>query len=223
MSQSGSDSELPDRVAIPCPSCSQALETVHEVLSTGGGRVTLRCTECEHVHKEQLPEDDTVQRSVVVSQDGESFTTSVDVPEDEQLAVGEEFVAETDAAIMTVRITSLELDDDSRVESAGADEVDTIWTREVENVAVNVTKHPKDGRREDTESLTLQVPGDYEFTVGETEELGDYEFTVESFHVRDDAEGYFMDKLDHDGDTIVAKDVKRLYVRDETSTAWSAW
>jgi len=223
MSQSGSDSELPDRAAVPCPSCSPELETVHEVLSTGGGRVTLRCTECEHVHKEQLPDDDTVQRSVVVSQEGESFTTTADVPEDEQLAVGEEFVAETDAAIMTVRITSLELDDDSRVESAPVSAVDTIWTREVENVSVNVTKHPKDGRREDTESLTLQVPGDYEFTIGETDELGDLEFTVEGAHVRDDAEGYEFDKLDYDGDRIVAKDVKRLYVRDETSTAWSAW
>ena len=215
--------DIPDRVALSCPSCSPEFETVHEVLSTGGGRVTLRCTECDHVHKEQLPDDDTVERSVVVSQEGESFTTVVDVPEDEELAVGEEFVAETDVAIMTVRITSLERHDDSRVDAAQASDVDTIWTREVENVSVNVTKHPKDGRREDTESLTLQVPGDYEFTVGEADEFGELEFTVEGAHVRDDAEGYDFDKLDYDGDRIVAKDVKRLYVRDETSTAWSAW
>lgn len=217
-----STSELPDRVGIPCPSCSPDLETVHEVLTTGGGRVTLRCTECQHVHKETLPDDDTVDLDVVISQDGESFTATVDAPAEEELAVGEEFVAETDAAIVTVRITSLELDD-ARLDSATAEDVDTVWTREVENVSVNVTKHPKDGRHDETESLTVHVPGDYEFTVGEVDELGDLEFTVEGIHLRDDATGYDFDKLDHDHDTALAKDINRLYVRDETTTAWSAW
>lgn len=218
-----SESESPDRVAVTCPACSPSVETVHEVLSTGGGRVTVRCTECEHVHKETPPEDETVDLDVVVSQEGESFSATVEAPADEDLAVGEEFVADTDVAIVTVRITSLELDDGARVESASTDEVATVWTREVENVSVDVTKHPKDGRHDATESLELQVPGDYEFVVGETDELGDLEFTVEGIHVRDDATGYDFDKLDYDGDTVVAKDVNRLYVRDETSTAWSAW
>jgi len=211
-----------DRVAVACPSCSPQFETVHEVLTTGGGQATLRCIECEHVHRETLPDERTADLHVVISQEGESFTAAVEAPAGEDLAVGEEFVAETGEAIMTVRITSLELAD-GRVESAPAADVETVWTRAVGNVSVNVTKHPKDGRREATESTTLQVPGDYEFTVGETDELGDIEFTVEGIHVRDDARGYDFDKLDHAGDTVSAKDVKRLYVRDETSTAWSAW
>jgi len=217
-----SHSELPDRIALTCPACSPAVETAHEVLSTGGGRVTVRCTECQHVHKETPPTENTTDLDVVISQDGESFTATVEAPADEELAVGEEFVAETDVAIVTVRITSLELDE-GRTESAPASDVETVWTREVENVSVNVTKHPKGGQHDATESLTLQVPGDYEFVVGETDELGDLEFTVEGIHVRDDAVGYDFDKLDYDGDTVVAKDVNRLYVRDETSTAWSAW
>ncbi|WP_424016660.1 HVO_0476 family zinc finger protein [Halorientalis pallida] len=214
--------EAGDRVAIACPSCSPQFETVHEVLTTGGGDATIRCTECEHVHKESLPEEKTAQLDVVISQDGESFSAQIEAPADADLEVGEEFVAETDAAVMTVRITSLELDD-GRVESAPVTDVDTVWTRAVGNVSVNVTKHPKDGRREATESTKVQVPGDHDFVVGETEELGDLEFTVEGIHVRDDAEGYEFDKLDYEGDTVAAKDVKRLYVRDETSTAWSAW
>jgi uncharacterized Zn finger protein len=67
------------------------------------------------------------------------------------------------------------------------------------------------------------VPGDYEFTVGETDELGDHEFTVEGIHIRDDATGYEFDKLDYEGDRAVAKDINRLYARDESTTAWSAW
>jgi uncharacterized Zn finger protein len=212
-----------ERVAVACPSCSPDLETVHEVLTTGGGAATIRCTECGHTHKRQLPSETTRERDVVVSQDGESFSATADVPEGEQLAVGEEFLLETEEAIVTARITSLQLGDEQRAETATAEEVRTIWTRAVGNVSVDLTLHPKDGTHDETESVTVQVPGDYEFVVGETEELGDEEFTVEGIHVRDDAVGYEHDKLDFEGDSAVAKDIKRVYARDETSSAWSAW
>ncbi|WP_436907072.1 HVO_0476 family zinc finger protein [Halosimplex marinum] len=215
--------ESAERVAVACPSCSPSLETVHEVLTTGGGHATIRCTECGHTHKDQLPSTTEFEREVVVSQDGESFTATADVPEGEQLAVGEEFLLETEEAIVTARITSLELGDERRAETASAEEVRTIWTRAVGNVSVDLTLHPKDGTHDETESVTVQVPGDYEFVVGETEELGDEEFTVEGIHVRDDAVGYEHDKLDFEGDSAVAKDIKRVYARDETSSAWSAW
>jgi predicted Zn finger-like uncharacterized protein len=218
-----SDTQVPDRVALACPSCSPAFETVHETLSTGGGQVTVRCTECDHVHKTTLSEERTVDMRTVISQDGDSFNASVDAPAEEALSVGEEFVAETDDAIMTVRITSLELDDGERVDSAPAEDVATAWTRAVGNVTVDATVHPKDGRRDETKAVQFQVPGDYEFEVGETDALGEYEFTVEGIHIRDDASGYDFDKLDYDGDRAVAKDVKRLLVRDESTTAWSAW
>ena len=215
--------ETAERVPVACPSCSPDLETVHEVLTTGGGHATVRCTECSHTHKRQLESTTEYEREVVVSQDGESFTATADVPEGEQLAVGEEFLLDTDEAIMTVRITSLELDGDQRVEETSAEAVETIWTRAVGNVSVNLTLHPKDGTHDETESLTVQVPGDYEFTVGEVDELGGEEFTVEGIHIRDDAVGYHQDKLDFDNDSAFAKDINRLYARDESSSAWSAW
>jgi uncharacterized Zn finger protein len=213
--------ESTQRVGLPCPACSPDLETVHEVLKDGG-QATVRCTECDHVHTAQLPEERTVQRDVVVSQDGESFTATAEPPAEETLAVGEEFVLETDEAIMTVRITSLELDE-GRVEEAPAEDVQTIWTRAVGNVSVNATIHPKSGARDETRSETLHVPGDYEFVVGETDELGDFTYTIEGIHLRDDARGYNHEKLDHDRDSAPAKDVNRLYLRDEAGDAWSAW
>jgi uncharacterized Zn finger protein len=210
-----------ERVALTCPACSPDAETVHEVLSPGG-QTTVRCTDCGHIHKERVPEERTVERDVVVSQDGESFPAAVDVPAGETLAVGEEFLLETEEAIMSVRITSLEVDD-GRAEQAVAESVGTIWTRAVGNVSVSATAHPKSGAGDETRSLDLQVPGDYEFAVGGTDELGGEEFTVEGILVRDDAVGYDAEKLDREGDTVVAKDVKRLYVRDESTSAWSAW
>jgi len=215
------DATSGERIGLPCPACSPDIETVHEVLKPGG-HVTVRCTECDHVHKEQLPEETTFQRDVVVSQDGESVTAQVDVPEAEQLSTGEEFLLETDEAVVTARITSLETSE-GRTEEAPVETVDTIWSRAVGNVSINVTMHPNDGRHDETESFKLRVPGDYEFVVGETEQFGEEEFIVEGIHVRDDAHGYEHEKLDFDGDMVFAKDINRLYVRDESSTAWSAW
>jgi len=213
--------ETTERVTLPCPACSPDTPTIHEVLKTGG-QATVRCTNCSHVHKEQLPEERTVTKEVIVSQDDESFPASVEAPATETLAVGEEFLLETEEAIMTARITSLELDE-GRAESAPAEEVQTIWSRAVGNVSVNVTAHPKSGEHDETRSFVLQVPGDYEFMVDESDELGDEEFTVEGIYLRDDARGYEFDKLDYTGDSAVAKDIQRLYVRDESSSAWSAW
>jgi len=216
--------DVSERVAATCPSCSPDIETVHEVLKPGG-QATVRCTECSHVHKTTVEEDEAVTRDVVVSQDGESFTATVDAPPEETVAVGEEFVLDAEEAIMTVRITDLELGEQRRVEEAVIEDVDTFWTRAVDNVSVNATIHPKEGtgNREDTRSVEVFVPGDDEFTVGEVEEHGDEAFEVEGIVVRDDAERYDRQQFDYTGDSALAKDIKRVYARDEQTTAWSAW
>ena len=211
-----------ERVALACPTCSPSAEAVHDVLSTGGGRLTVRCAECGHVHKARPPAEGTVTRAVIVSQDGESFRTSVEAPPDERVSVGEEFVVDTEEAIL-VRITDLEVGGERRVESAAVGDVETFWTRAVDNVRVNVTVHPTDGRRDRTRSLSVGVPGDHEFEVGTTEAFGDERFEVEGLHVRADATGYPTPKLDRPGDAAPAKDLNRVYARDVRSTAWSAW
>jgi len=216
-------SDTPDRVPTPCPSCSPDLETVHEVLTTGGGTLTVRCSECSHVHKIQPDTEREVTLDVVVSQGGESFTANVTAPEDETVEVGDEFILETEEVLSTVRVTSVELDGQKRVEEAPVDEIETVWTREVDNVAVNVTVHPQDGSRDDSRSITVHVPGDYAFEVGDVESFGDDEFEIDAFVVRDDASGYRRDRFEESGDTAFAKDIKRVYAYDEQSSAWSAW
>lgn len=212
-----------ERVGTPCPACSPDLPTPHEVVAEGG-HSTVRCVDCGHVHKTTI-DDRTVERDVVVSQDGDSFTATVQVPPEETLVAGDEFVLETDAGIFTVRITSLEVGQDHRRNLAPAADVATIWTRDVGNVAVNVTKHPSNGTGAETESLKLHVPGDHPFTVGEIESVGKSGAEIEGIYVREDARSeYEFEKLDHAGDTVLAKDVKRLYVRDAApGRAWSAW
>ncbi|WP_338739981.1 HVO_0476 family zinc finger protein [Haloplanus salilacus] len=211
-----------DRVALACPSCSTEGTTVHEVLKPGG-QVTVRCTDCDHVHKERYepPRETTVD--VVVSQGEESTSTTLDLPDGETVAVGDEFVVDTPEAIMQVRLTSIEVGDDSRVEEAAVEDVATLWSRAVDNVRVNVTIHPNDGREDASRSVAVAVPGDHEFVVGETAAFADEEFEITGVQVRDDAPEYRFEKLDHEGDSVFAKDVKRVYARDATSAAWSPW
>lgn len=212
-----------DRVGVPCPSCSPDLETVHEVLSTGGGRATVRCTECDHVHKTAIERERTKEVDVVVSQDGDSLAASTELPPGETLEAGGEFVVDTPEAIMQVRITALEVGPERREERAPAAEVETVWTRAVDNVRVPVTVHPGDGEGE-SRSVTVAVPGDEEFVVGDARSFGGADVEIEGIQLRSAvAEDYRFPKLDHEGDAAFAKDIKRLYARDRTSAAWSAW
>ena len=218
-----SDPDAGDTLALSCPACSPHDDTVHEVLKPGG-TATVRCNDCEHVHKETIESTAAVEKRVIVSQGGESISTHIDVDPEETVAVGDEFVVDTPEAIFQARVTSLEQQDgDARPESAVADDLEAIWTRAIDNVSVNVTLHPNDDSRDDSRSLTINVPGDYEISVGATESFGDDEFTITGLLVRDDAEGYRFDQFDEDGDMVYAKDCKRVYGVDEQTTAWSAW
>lgn len=220
-----SDADRPGRVGVTCPSCSPSVPTEHEVLSTGG-QYTVRCTECDHVHKTTI-DDRTVRRDVVVSQDGDSFTTDVEVPPGEPLAVGDEFVVESETGVFVVRVTSLEIGEERRVDEAEAETVRTVWTRDVGNVTVDVTVHPPEGGGHDrTRGVEVHVPGDHEFVVGEHEDLGDHDIEVERIRLRETAVGYEHYQLERPGDAALAKDVLRLYARDRSdrvdfSTHWS--
>ena len=212
------------RVAVRCPSCSPATETVHEVLNRGG-QATVRCSECGRVHKTTIESETAVDRRVIVSQDDESTDARIEIPPEEELSTGDEFLVETDEAILTARITSIELANGGRTDEARASDVKTLWTRAVGNVSVNLTLHPKEGTRDETRSLRIQVPGDEEFAVGASHEYGDEAFTVERILVREDATGYEREGYDFEGDAVLAKDIKRLYARDENARtrAWSGW
>lgn len=214
-------SETPgtERAPAACPACEK--ETVHEVLSPGG-QATVRCTECQHTHKTELSEPETAELDVIVSQDGESWPSTYETDPDEEIETGAEFIVETPEAIQQVQVTAIETETE-RQEAAPVEAIETLWTRVVDNVGVNVTIHPNDGSRDRSRSEKLYVPGDHEFTVGETREAGDEEFEVTAVHLRDDAEGYPTDTLDREGDVAFAKHVKRLYGRDERTSAWAGW
>ena len=210
------------QVGVSCPACSPETEVVHEVLSPGG-QATVRCRECGHVHKTQLPRSTTHEVRAVVSFGDESERTTTNVPVDETLRVGEEFVAKLPEGPTGVRITSLEIADGQRVEHANAESIGTIWTRAVDNVSVPVTIHPATGDREGTKSETYYLPGDERVTVGEGIPHLDESIRIEHIVLRGDAIAYDREKIDTRGDSVPAKDVKRVYARREADQWRSAW
>lgn len=215
-------SETPDRLPTTCPSCSPARETDHEVLS-GGGSLTVRCSECGHVHKVQYERQRHVPVEVIVSQAGESVASSVEMPADQTIEEGEEFVLETEEMLATVRVTSLEVGEEQRAEAAPAEAVETVWSRAIDNVEVDVTIHPGDGPMDESKSVTYSLPGDFEFEVGAVTEIGGDELEIDALHLRNDATGYERERYTHEGDMAFAKDLSRVYAYDTRETARSAW
>lgn len=212
-----------DQVATTCPACSPDTETVHTILNVGG-QATVRCHDCEHVHKTQLPDPGTTTLTVIISQDGESLATTIERTTTTELAVGDDFIVETDQGVFAVETTALELPDDTRPERATASAVETVWTRSVGNVTVPVTVHPRPGtgHRQDSYSTTLQVPGTYTITVGETETVDETTVEIEGIHLRKDAADDGPRKLDTEAASAEARDIDRVYARDQ-ETARSPW
>lgn len=211
------------QLALTCPACSPESEELHEVIKPDT-HATVRCRSCGHVHKTTLDSSPTVSLRGVVSIEEESERIEVEVPSEEVLAVGEEFVAETDDGPMGVRITSLELSGGGRTDEAHATEIGTIWTRGVDNVAVDATIHPPNREHDETRSETYYLPGDEELVVGESIPHLDEDVTIEGIILRDDAITYDRRKLDRPGRSARAKDVRRLYVRATAGDTWrSPW
>lgn len=212
-----------DQVAATCPACSPNRDTAHEILS-GGGTATVRCRACGHVRATSVGGKST-RRDVrtVISQDGESVSTTHPVPNGATLAVGDEFVVETDEASFAVEITSLEGPDGDRHERLPAGEVATIWTRDVGNVAVDVTVHPPEQADERSRSSTLLVPGDRAFEVGDEETVDGEPVRVHGILKRGATDGPEPRKLDRPGDRVPARDVARLYVRSLRHVPRSPW
>lgn len=216
--------ERGDRVPTVCPGCSPDHETVHEVISTGGG-ITVRCRNCQHVHTTTIDSQPaTRQVRTIVSQDDESIRATIEVPTDALFEVGQEFIVESDEAIYSVRLMSIEDHDGNRHDQLPATETMTLWTRDIGNVSVPVTMHPPEGSNESTRSLRLRVPGDDTFTVGETMSVGGEEVRIHGIHPRDVAvEDDGGGTIDSSGVSVQAKDIDRLYVKSTRRVYRQPW
>ena len=180
-----------------CPSCSPDTPVLHIVLK-GTKDVLLQCEECRAVHKEK--KQGKVPVRVIISTRDKSVHSkamlSGIITKGDELVIDDE---ETGEAVLA-EVTSIEVGD-KRMDSAKADEIKTIWARGIEEVIVKIAV----SHRETTESITMRVPGDREFVVGEKIDVNNRKLKIIRIKIRE--KGFKSRK----GVAVRAKDIKRIY------------
>jgi len=150
-----------DLVDIYCTTCKE--ETEQEVLSESRDLIT-RCTVCGLTSRRPLPpEPEPVFVKTIVSREAESYVGKAELMKGEVVEVGDYIVAERDDGEGAgVEIMSLEVGD-KRVQKATAEEIDTIWSRAIDEVIVRISVH--DGKK--TIPVYVACDGDDRFTIDE--------------------------------------------------------
>ncbi len=151
-----------------CPECgSEDVEVVRE----RGREITLRCNECGNVWHVTLPK--LVKVPLIISKHERSFKGEAELPEGEEIAIGDIVEIEGDE----VRITGIELEGNKRVERGRIGEIQTLWGESLTYPRIiGVSIYLPGGV---TQSFKVKVPRDEEFVVGEVLEVGGYTFKVE--------------------------------------------
>ncbi|WP_297467158.1 HVO_0476 family zinc finger protein [Thermococcus sp.] len=151
-----------------CPECGS--DDV-EVIKERGRELTLRCNECGNVWHVTLPK--LVKVPLIVSKHEVSFKSEAELPEGEEIRVGDIVETEEDE----VRITGIELEGGKRVNRARVEEIKTLWGESLTYPKViKVSIYLPKGI---TQSFRVKVPRDEEFAVGEVVEVGGYTFKIE--------------------------------------------
>ena len=173
----------PSAVTAACPTCGE--ETLHEVLhgklGTRGEHVTIdataRCEECGTTHHVVLREAKDVPLAVVLSHGAQSRRTTVRVPGDEDLSVGEAFIVDGVNCVLT----GIETKDLKRVDDAAVADVSTLWMTEFEEKPVGFAINL--GHK--TITKTIPSPVETEFTVGEEHLFGRLRVTVHAIKTKE--------------------------------------
>lgn len=180
-----------------CPSCSPDTPVNHAILK-GRKEELLQCQECKSVHKEKKPKNLLVR--VIVSKGKESVHTravlSGKIRKDDEIVIDDEATGEA----YLVKITSIEVGD-KRAEEANAEYIKTIWARAIDEAIVKFAI----SHRETTESISMRVPGDREFVIGDKVEVNNRKLKIIRIKIRD---GGFKSRK---GVAVKSKDIKRIY------------
>ncbi|MBO8181945.1 MAG: hypothetical protein H0Z28_04020 [Archaeoglobus sp.] len=161
------------------------------------------CEECGNYAN--FPPEKEIVVNAIISFEGESERGKVRLKESEEIEKGDEFIVETDSGFRIGEVTSIELLNDKRSETANAKQIKTIWLRDTGEVGVRISLH----KRAITTPVTIYVPGETEFTVGEELEFGNKRYRITKIKVR---EGKVLDRK---GDSIKAKNIRRVYAKFE--------
>jgi uncharacterized Zn finger protein len=180
-----------------CPECGDFTEHVTVKL---GREHLVRCEVCGTVHPARLERTRLATLRVIISATDASERRTIAVPAEDILEVGGELLVDDGVGdVAMVEITSIELVGGRREEAARAGDVETLWTRAVDEVMVKVAVH----RRGKTTPYSIRARGDEIFAVGDVRTAGGKRFRVEKIRLRD---GRSLDRA-------FAKEITRVWGR----------
>ncbi len=175
--------ELPGSYYLECPVCGK--ETLHKILKgevgTKGEEVTIdgviQCNECGNTRHKTIRENSAIDVPVIVSWQDSSYKEQLSLYPEEWVHKGDDLLIDG----KRVKVTSLEGEGNRRKNSAKAEDIVTIWTREHEKELVKVSIHK--GRS--STSKTLEAAPEEEFFIGDMLDVGKYKTVIHRINTKD--------------------------------------
>ena len=199
------------QIRTTCPACSPQEPRLHHIIRQHGAEVLVRCADCGSVHTVVSKPARTTSVRIIVSRGEDSERYTIELSPDHEVYVGDELLVDDPAAdeVHLAEVASIE-SGGRRAVAAVAAEIDTIWARAIDEVAVKIAVH--DGTR--TESDSLCVSGDREFVVGAVERIGRKEVRI--IRIKTHKSGFRKKR----GDVVLAKDIKRIFAEKVRKAHW---
>ncbi|MDI6645171.1 MAG: HVO_0476 family zinc finger protein [Methanobacteriaceae archaeon] len=185
-----------------CPICgSDSNEILKSKMekskSTKSKKLVLKCRECGTVYKDIVKEKKPVDYRIIISEHEKSKKEFIKLFPEDLIQVGEIL----DANGTLVEVNSLETKRGSRATKSILEDIETIWASSIEIPArVGISIDFK-GR---ILSKKVDMPRDYEFTVGDIVKMGKHIFQINSIKT--------IDSKIRKGSAL-ASDIKRVYGR----------
>jgi uncharacterized Zn finger protein len=169
---------VPGALYLECPTCGEV--TLHEVVhGTSTGRslvVDAKCRGCGTVSHQTVRSAEVLRLPIVVSDRGTSRRTTIEAEGDEVIAVDDELMVEG----LPVRVRSIEVGHEQRVQEAPGSSIKTIWAVRFDSVRVKMSINV--GPR--TKMAEVEAAPDEEFTVGDMVEAAGTTSVVHSIKTR---------------------------------------
>lgn len=188
-----------EQIDMFCTTCDY--ETEHEVLSRTTNQV-IKCTECGSVSRIPVPKEPVmIQVKAIVSREDTSTVCRCELAEDELVTVGDSLIAECDDGEGAgVEVMSIE-SGDKRLDKAKGADIDTLWTRVIDQVVVRFSVH--DGWV--TLPLYVRCEGDEKFVAGDVYVIKGVKARIGHIRMRNGAVTKRRGKFE------VASTIKRVY------------
>jgi len=194
------EGNIPASMHSDCEECDA--ETLHRTLK---GRfagkkkldMVLKCSECGNVKEERFELASKVQVRLIISRGDESSRTTMEMQSDWVMTVGEELMHEDERLL----VTGIEVDE-RRVNSASANNIQTLWTKNFDTVQIHVSIN-KRGR---TTALLIDAVPEEEFSVGDDIEIDGRPAFIHSIKT--------TEKKIRIG-TVQVRDIVRIYCTDK--------